>query len=300
MTTCSETLSARAEEYVQVFRRAGDNLLNLINDILDLSKVESGQMELEQSRFRPLRGPRKGRRDRRRPRPRQGLELSCRIMPDVPLALVGDAGRLRQIILNLLGNSVKFTERGELSVVVEPDPERREPGGVRVSVRDTGIGIAPDKLTAVFESFTQADTSITRKYGGTGLGLSISKKFAELMGGRMWVESILGSGSTFYFTAAFPVKVPQPAPPPDFVGLRCLVVDDNASHRVAVSGILASWDALVEESGRAGARAAFQAGIESGDPHSLVLLDARASCEECRPAGRAHLRSRGIRPPRSC
>src|SRR5574340_1508583 len=204
-------LSPEQRKYVEIFQRAGRTLLNLVNDILDLSKVEAGQLTLENIAFdleevvaRAVELVRVKAREK-------GLEVSYRIAPDVPPRLAGDPTRLRQILLNLLGNSMKFTEKGGLAVRVERDLESDVPGGLRFAVADTGIGIAPDKLDAVFASFTQADSSTTRKYGGTGLGLSISKKFVELMNGRIWVESKLGVGSTFYFTAQFGVSS---APPP--------------------------------------------------------------------------------------
>ncbi len=266
-------LSPEQREYVRVFRRAGDNLLNLINDILDLSKVEAGQLELEQADFDLSEVLEKAVEIAAVRAHAKGLELSCRIMADVPHLLTGDAGRLRQVILNLLGNSIKFTERGELTVWVELDPDRREPGALRFRVEDTGIGIAPDKLATVFESFTQADSSITRRYGGTGLGLAISKRFVELMGGRMWAKSTLGAGSAFYFTTVFKVRNVQPSPPAEFAGLRCLVVDDNANHRAAVCDILTSWGAVAGESDGPDVVARLHAGMQSGTPCSLVLLD---------------------------
>ena len=271
-------LSPEQREYVRVFKRAGDNLLNLINDILDLSKVESGQMELEQADFDLCDVLEKACEISAVRAHGKGLELSCRVMPGVPALLTGDAGRLRQIILNLLGNSIKFTERGELTVHVELDPERNEEGALRFGITDTGIGIAADKLGSIFESFTQADTSITRKYGGTGLGLSISKKFAEMMGGRMWVESTLGEGSTFYFTGLFGVRGLHAPPPEEFAELRCLVVDGNRSHRAALRDMLTSWGALVDESHGADALAKLQ----TGAPYAMVLLDGLELAEAIR------------------
>jgi len=196
-------LSPEQDKYVQIFRRAGDNLLNLINDILDLSKVEASQLELEQIGFSlhddlekvmemvAARGAEKG------------LVLLCEIAPDVPDELVGDPARLRQVLLNLLGNAIKFTESGQVSLRVALDGNSAIPTALRFTVSDSGIGIAPAKLGRVFERFTQADSSTTRRFGGSGLGLTICKRLVELMGGRIWVESGLGEGSVFAFAVPF-------------------------------------------------------------------------------------------------
>jgi signal transduction histidine kinase/DNA-binding NarL/FixJ family response regulator len=189
--------------YVETFQRAGANLLALINDILDLSKVESGKFTLERIPFdlidvisRAVELIRVKARDK-------GLEVEFEIDPDIPRYLVGDPTRLRQIILNLLGNSLKFTETGGLTVTITPELVSPSIAALRFAVSDTGIGIPADKLDKVFQNFSQVDPSTTRKYGGTGLGLSISKKFVELMNGKIWVESSAGFGSTFFFTAEF-------------------------------------------------------------------------------------------------
>ncbi|MGD0135723.1 MAG: ATP-binding protein, partial [Bryobacteraceae bacterium] len=188
----SETpLNDEQREYVRVFRRAGDNLLNVINDILDFSKVEAGQIQMESIAFDlasviaeviEIAGVRAR---------AKGLRLSSRIQPNVPTRLIGDPGRLRQVLLNLLGNANKFTERGDITLDVELDSA---PASLHFAVSDQGIGIPSDRLSAIFDSFSQADASTTRKYGGTGLGLAISKRFVELMGGRIWAESTVGVG----------------------------------------------------------------------------------------------------------
>jgi len=269
-------LSPEQREYVRIFRRAGDNLLSVINDILDLSKVESGQMELERVDFDLAEVLEKACEIIAVRAHAKGLELSCRVLPDVPAKLSGDPGRLRQVILNLLGNSLKFTERGELAVRVERDPDSAEPGALFFAVSDTGIGIPSDKLTTVFESFSQVDTSTTRKYGGTGLGLAICKKFVELMGGRIWVESRLGEGSTFYFTALFPALDSRSVAMPEFAGVRALVIDDNANHRIAVREILASWGAMAGDAAdERSALAEIDVAARSGQAYSVVLLDGR-------------------------
>ena len=196
-------LTDEQRTYVETFQRAGANLLALINDILDLSKVESGKLTLERIPFdlidvvtRAVELIRVKARDK-------GLEVEFEIDPEIPRYLVGDPTRLRQIILNLLGNSLKFTETGGLTVTITPELVSPSIAALRFAVSDTGIGIPEDKLDKVFQNFSQVDASTTRKYGGTGLGLSISKKFVELMNGKIWVESSVGFGSTFFFTAEF-------------------------------------------------------------------------------------------------
>ncbi len=194
------------KQYVSLFRRAGSNLLNLINDILDLSKIESGRLELEAVSFDLLTvlekttGIMGGRASEK------GLKLESHILTDISTDLVGDAERLHQILINLIGNAIKFTETGEIVIQVDRNPENQNPGSLRFTVSDTGIGIPADKLDIIFENFTQADSSTTRQYGGTGLGLAICKRLVELMNGRIWVRSETGRGSTFFFTAEFGVK----------------------------------------------------------------------------------------------
>ncbi len=192
------TLSPEQDKYVQIFRRAGDNLLNLINDILDLSKVEASQLELEQTGF-SLKDLLEKVTEMVAVRAQEkGLAMVCEIAPTAPTDLVGDPTRLRQVLLNLLGNAIKFTESGEVSLRVTPEADAAVPTALRFTVSDTGIGISGDKLGRVFERFTQADSSTTRRYGGSGLGLTISKRLVELMGGRIWVESTVGSGQRLF------------------------------------------------------------------------------------------------------
>ena len=198
-------LAPEQDKYVQIFRRAGDNLLNLINDILDLSKVEASQLELERTGFSlndHLEKVTEMVVDRAH---EKGLALVCEIAPNVPNDLVGDPTRLRQVLLNLLSNAIKFTESGEVSLRVAPDADSSVPTALRFTVSDTGIGIPGDKLGQVFERFTQADSSTTRRFGGSGLGLTISKRLVELMGGRIWVESRVGEGSVFAFAVPFEI-----------------------------------------------------------------------------------------------
>jgi PAS domain S-box-containing protein len=211
-------LAPEQDKYVQIFRRAGDNLLNLINDILDLSKVEASQLELERTGFSlndHLEKVTEMVADRAH---EKGLALVCEIAPNVPTDLVGDPTRLRQVLLNLLSNAIKFTESGEVSLRVAPDADSSVPTALRFTVSDTGIGIPGEKLGQVFERFTQADSSTTRRFGGSGLGLTISKRLVELMGGRIWVESRVGEGSVFAFAVPFEICAAANRPPAAPVG----------------------------------------------------------------------------------
>jgi PAS domain S-box-containing protein len=247
-------LSPEQDKYVQIFRRAGDNLLNLINDILDLSKVEASQLELERTGFSlndhlekvmemvAARGHEKG------------LVLVCEIAPDVPAELVGDPTRLRQVLLNLLGNAIKFTLSGEVSLRVALDADFSVPTALRFIVSDTGIGIPPEKLGQVFERFSQADSSTTRRFGGSGLGLTISKRLVELMGGRIWVESEVAIGSVFTFAVPFeiwaanrPAAVPAGAgPEPALPVLRILLAEDSPDNCTITMAYLADTPYQVE------------------------------------------------------
>ena len=271
-------LSPEQNNYVQIFRRAGDNLLHLINDILDLSKVEASQLELERTGFSlndllekvtemvAVRAHEKG------------LALVCEISPKVPTDLVGDPTRLRQVLLNLLGNAIKFTESGEVALRVTPDADSSVAGALRFTISDTGIGIPGEKLGTVFERFTQANSSTTRRYGGSGLGLTISKRLVELMGGRIWVESGVGKGSVFSFAvpleiwagarrrAAVPVST---GPEPPLPALHILLVEDSPDNRTITVAYLQDTPYRVEiaENG-AIACEKFTAGN-----YDLVLMD---------------------------
>ncbi len=199
------SLTPEQDKYVQIFRRSGDNLLNLINDILDLSKVEAAQLDLEQTGF-SLGDHLEKVIEMVLPRAQEkSLVLLCEIAPSVSNDLVGDPTRLRQVLLNLLGNAIKFTETGRVTLIVEPDQDCAVPTALRFTVTDSGIGIASDKLATVFERFAQADSSTTRRFGGSGLGLTISKRLVELMGGRIWATSEIGKGSIFGFAVPFEV-----------------------------------------------------------------------------------------------
>ena len=232
-------LSPEQDKYVQIFRRAGDNLLNLINDILDLSKVEASQLELEQTGFSLHDHLEKVMEMVASRADEKGLALVCEIAPSVPNDLVGDPTRLRQVLLNLLGNAIKFTESGEVSLRVTLDGNFAVPTALRFAVSDTGIGIPSGKLARVFERFTQADSSTTRRFGGSGLGLTISRRLVELMGGRIWVESGVGKGSVFSFAVPFEIwpSTNRPAlitvgvdPEAQLPALRILLAEDSADN----------------------------------------------------------------------
>ena len=277
------TLTPDQRDYVQVFRIAGENLLTLINDILDLTKVDEGQLELEKIGF-DLRDVVEGVVEVfGAPAHRKGLEIGARIDSTLPEWVLGDPGRLRQIISNLVGNALKFTEQGEILVQVEPLGSGsvaigEDRVGLHFQVKDTGVGIPAEKVESVFDRFTQADSSTTRRYGGSGLGLTICVNLVELMGGELWVESEEGKGSVFHFT----VMLGATEPPPkeqfeggDLSGIRVLIVDDNATNRLILREILTSWGMGVSEvpGGGAALRALRDAG--AGDSaYDLVLLDA--------------------------
>lgn len=280
-------LAPDQEEYVRIFRGAGETLLTLINDILDLSKIEAGHLELDESVFNLVELAEKTVEMVARRGHAKGLEVACRILPGTPAMIIGDSARLRQILTNLLGNAVKFTEQGEIVLTVEllEGYEDHDVTGsenevtLLFSVSDTGIGISEDKQEAVFAGFTQVDASTTRKYGGTGLGLTISRRLAELMGGIIWVESIPELGSTFFFTARFK-NVNQPDTTTDEVpalylkGVRVMAVDDNATNRLILRETLTSRGAVVTEaqSGEAALQELRRA-LAAGEPQDLLLLD---------------------------
>jgi two-component system, sensor histidine kinase and response regulator len=271
-------LTAEQREYQNIVKSSADSLLSVLNDILDFSKIEAGKLELEQLPFdlRETIGTTLHTLASRAAA--KGLELAVHIPPDVPNDLIGDAGRLRQIVVNLVGNAIKFTSRGEVVVDVEAEFLGEIGVGLRFAVRDTGIGIAPEKLAKVFEAFSQADASTTREYGGTGLGLAITSQLVRMMGGRVWVKSQLGKGSIFYFTARFP-RAPQPlqaasAALETLYDLPVLIVDDNDTNRLICQELINNWG-MKSTSAANGqdALAAMCRAAEAGMPFRLVLLD---------------------------
>ena len=269
-------LSAEQKEYLSTVKSSAEALMEVINDVLDFSKIEARRLDLERveldlretvgdaAKLLALRAAEKG------------IELACHVRPDVPQVVLGDAGRLRQVLLNIVGNAVKFTNQGEVVVrasVEEVDGDRTT---LRFEVSDTGIGIPPDKQRQIFQAFTQADSSTTRRYGGTGLGLAIALRLVELMGGRLWVESTEGLGSTFSFTAVFETPHAPGAwtEPKALDGLRVLVVDDNATSRRILEEMLASWHMRPTVAADAlSAVSILQAAVGAGAPFDVMISD---------------------------
>ena len=276
-------LAPEQQEYLGMVKSSAAALLRLLNDLLDFSKIEAGKQDLDEIDFK-LRTTLENTMKANAVQARQKeLELTCHVQEEVPEALVGDPGRLRQVLANLVGNAIKFTELGKVVVQVEKESQTADEVLLHFAVLDTGIGIPREKQATIFDAFTQADGSTTRKYGGTGLGLTISQRLVEIMGGRLWVESEMGQGSTFHFTARFGLqkasaKRTLPLEPVSLRGLRVLVVDENATNRQALEALLRHWhmQPVVVEGGRA-ALAAMRQAQQAGEPFSLVLLDAQMS-----------------------
>jgi two-component system, sensor histidine kinase and response regulator len=272
-------LMPEQQEYVGIFRRAGLSLLNLLNDILDLSKVEAGYLELERIEFDLHEVIDKTSEMMALRAHEKNLELGCSVAPEAAIALIGDPNRLKQVLLNLIGNAIKFTEQGTVALRVIQDPDVKESGALRFMVSDTGIGIPAGKIESVFERFVQADSSTTRKYGGTGLGLTISKRLVELMGGHIRVESTEGKGSTFSFTARFTPQICSPhhhaVPQINLAGVKTLIADDNATNRMILNEALASWGAHVTEATDGESALRELQKNQATQPYQLVLLDCR-------------------------
>jgi PAS domain S-box-containing protein len=286
--------------YAETAQASGHALMGLINDILDFSKIEAGKLALENLEF-DLRAVLEDLASTLALRAHnQGLELVCAAPPGVPTRLRGDPGRLRQVLLNLTGNAIKFTQQGQVVVSVLPDNTPVPPGHValRFSVTDTGIGIAPDKLDLLFQKFSQVDASTTRRYGGTGLGLAISRQLVELMGGTMGVESTPGQGSLFWFTVHFPLQADPPAnvtPPSALKDIRVLVVDDNAAHRDVLGTQLSAWGmkpALAAD-GPAALTQLSNAARE-GLPFAAALVDAHMPGMDGQALGAAMLNDKAL------
>jgi CheY-like chemotaxis protein len=272
-------LSVEQREYLGMVKSSADSLLTVINDILDFSKIEAGRLELESIEFDPRQNLGQIMKTLALRAHQKGLELNCQIASNVPGRLVGDPGRFRQVLVNLIGNALKFTEQGEVTVEVEVQHLAGDTALLHCAVRDTGIGIPAEKQVKIFEAFTQADGSTSRRFGGTGLGLTISRRLVELMGGRIWMESEMGRGSNFYFTARFSVAqaalLSRPLEPVELAGVRVLVVDDNSTHRRILEGKLKGWGMkpVLAEQGKA-ALDLLEEALETGDPFKLVLTDA--------------------------
>ncbi len=272
-------LTSEQKEYAETVRICGETLMTLINDILDFSKVEAGKLDFETLDF-DLRTTIEEISDLLALKAQdKQLELICMIEPEVPLMLRGDSGRLRQIILNLAGNAIKFTRKGEVAIKVRREYETEKHAVLRVEVSDTGIGIPEDRINVLFTPFTQADASTTRQFGGTGLGLAISKKLVELMGGTIGINSKKGEGSTFWFVIPFEKQAESNTPAvktaqTDITGRKILVVDDNETSRRLLALLLDSWKCRHDEvsSGSEGIEKMAQA-VKEHDPYKIAILD---------------------------
>ncbi len=271
-------LNPEQRQYAEIVCRSGEALLGLINDILDFSKIEAKKLDLEIIDF-DLRTTLENTAELLGVKAKEkGLDVVCLAEPEVPVLLRGDPGRLRQILLNLGGNAVKFTSKGEVTLRASLVSEDEGQATLRFAVIDTGIGIPRDKQENLFSPFTQADGSTTRKYGGTGLGLAISKQLAELMGGAIGLESEEGRGSTFWFTAVFEKqpagRIAEPVPPAELAGVRVLVVDDLDTNRLVVTALLKIWGCrFAEAADGEAALLRLREGAREGDPYRVALLD---------------------------
>ena len=271
-------LTPEQHDYINTARQSAEILLNVINDVLDFSKIEAGKLALEEKGFslEELLGTTM--KTLALQAHEKGLELVCDVEDEIPAALTGDPFRLRQVLLNLVGNAIKFTDHGEIVVSAALENANDAKFDLHFQVRDTGVGIAPDRQHAIFQAFTQADNSTTRKYGGTGLGLTISARIVEMMHGRIWVESVPGIGSTFHFTAKVTSSpVPYPPPEPDsqcLRGISALIVDDNATNRKVLDRFLRKWE-MQPSAVKSGTDAlvALTQASQQGTPFSLILID---------------------------
>ena len=274
------SLSVQQREFLLTVKDSGEALLSVINDILDFSKIEVGKLVLDRAAF-DLRESLGDTLKSFALRAHQlGLEIACFIHADVPHMVVGDYSRLRQVVVNLVGNAIKFTEKGEVTLEVTQESRSEKEVVLHLVVADTGIGIPEEKQATIFEMFEQADSSTTRRHGGTGLGLAIAARLVGLMGGRIWVESTPGRGSRFHFVVRLELAETESARPPtpepaSLHGMRVLVVDDNATNRRILQEVLRSWQMVPTVA--AGAREALesiQQAHKAGEPFSLVLTDA--------------------------
>ena len=272
-------LASSQREYLKVVQEAGESLMTVINDILDFSKIEAGKLDLECIVYSLRERVGDVLKSLALRAHGKGLELAYRIRPDVPDALLGDPSRLGQIITNLVGNALKFTQQGEVVLEVKCDSQTADEVVLHFTVSDTGIGIPAEKLQPIFEAFTQADASTTRRHGGTGLGLTICSRLVGLMGGRIWAESVLGEGSTFHFTVACPLSSVAPADkraidPASLQATSVLIVDDNATNRLILEEMLRGWGMTAKSV--SSAQAAMQTIRQAwrlGEPYRLVLTD---------------------------
>jgi signal transduction histidine kinase/CheY-like chemotaxis protein len=269
-------LTVEQREYLTMVKSSADSLLSILNDILDFSKIEMRRLELESIPFSTRDHIAEVLKPLALRAEHKGLELICHVLPDVPHLAVGDPGRLRQVLVNLVGNAIKFTERGQILVQVQVESTAADAMMLHYFVSDSGIGIPKSKQQAVFEPFRQADGSTTRKFGGTGLGLTISSTLVELMGGRLWLDSEPHEGSTFHFTVRLGITEERPeVPAAELTNLRVLIVDDNEVNRRILHDLLRRWSMhpTAVDSGNAAMRALKEANARL-KPFALVLLDA--------------------------
>jgi two-component system sensor histidine kinase/response regulator len=276
----SETpLNSDQTRYVGTLVSNGNALLELINSVLDLARMESGRLSLEATAFDLVEVVEKTVETLAVRADEKQLELAIRFAPEVPLRLVGDPLRLRQVVTNLIGNAIKFTDSGEVAILIEPDPAAEKPGHLRFAVSDTGIGIGADKLANIFSAFTQADSSTTRKYGGSGLGLTIVERLVGLMGGRVWAASTPGKGSTFFFTAKFEIDRAHSdtaASMPNLAGMRILITDDNQTSRGILAEMLTQGGCRVTQSASAAeSLSLIRKANDCANPFNLMFVDQR-------------------------
>jgi two-component system, sensor histidine kinase and response regulator len=268
-------LGAKQRQYVEVFRRAGGNLLTIVNNILDLSKIESAHFELEQVEFDMSELIERTCEMIRPTAKAKGIALISRVAPGTQAALVGDPVRLQQILINLLGNAVKFTEVGEIILTLGPDDT--DPNRWHFDVTDTGIGIPADKIDSIFDDFSQAENSTTRRFGGTGLGLGICRRLLSYMGGHLKVSSQIGKGSSFYFEGVFVPSsrtgLRRPTTLSDLVGGRVLIVDDNSTHQLIVGEMLRMWGMSPSVCASAGSALAALEMVPENEPFDLIILN---------------------------
>ncbi|HID22949.1 MAG TPA: response regulator, partial [Planctomycetaceae bacterium] len=272
-------LTSEQREQLEIVQNSSEALLDLINDILDFSKIEAGKLELDNRPFSLRERLGDAIKSMALRAHEKGLELAFRVEPCVPAYVIGDPGRLRQIVINLVGNAIKFTDQGEVVLEVGCESIDHRCATLHFAVRDTGIGIPKDKQKTIFGAFEQADTSSTRRFGGTGLGLTISSRLVELMGGRIWVQSEEGQGSTFHFTVRLPVCDEEliedsPATLADVRGLKVLAVDDNATNRWILEEMLQNWEMQPTLASRAAeALELMREAVRAGTPFQVVLAD---------------------------
>ena len=277
--TIDTDLTHEQRENLSLVKSSSQALLQILNDVLDFSKIEAGKLEIDKVEFDLRNVAGDVVRSLAVRANEKGLELACRVFPQVPDLLIGDALRLRQVLVNLVGNAIKFTESGEVIVSIDSEPENEEQIRIHCSVRDTGMGIPPLQQRLIFEAFTQADASSTRRFGGTGLGLAISTRLVSLMSGHIWVDSEVDKGTTFHFTALLGLPNVAAQKPKrteaSLNGLSVLIVDDNATNRLILSEAVASWGmrAISVDNGR-DAIESLRLAAEKDEPFTLVLLDA--------------------------